>query len=236
MNIQVYGTHEEPLFKAKDIGDLLDIKNIRDAVATFNNKQRRDVGLTDAMGREQRTTFLTEQGLYKVIMRSRKKIAEAFQDWVCEVVEEIRKKGKFEIEEQLRMQLEAKEQLQKQLQEKEQELLQYKEKTYEEIEKTGHIYVIKTDGGIKVGKTKDIVQKRVKGLQTGNVDGKILADGRMRFLRLSFPKDLDFLKILVQYDLSKLNGLGLSFKRDPLDTESQVLIRHPRTNGSLRLG
>ena len=68
--------------------------------------------------------------------------------------------------EQLQMQLKAKE---LQLEEKEQELVRYKEKTYEEIQKTGHIYVIKTDGGYKVGKTKD-VNSRIKGLQTGNVN------------------------------------------------------------------
>ena len=32
--------------------------------------------------------MLTEQGLYKVLMKSRKPIAEKFQDWVCEVIEE----------------------------------------------------------------------------------------------------------------------------------------------------
>ena len=49
--------------------------------------------------------------------------------------------------------------------------------TYDEIEKTGHVYVLETDGGIKVGKTKDTVQKRIKNLQTGNVnDIKILYD------------------------------------------------------------
>ena len=47
---------------------------------------------------------------------------------------------------------------------------QIPEKTYEEIEKTGHLYVIQTDGGKKVGKTKDGVSKRIKGLQTGNVN------------------------------------------------------------------
>lgn len=126
LNIQVYGTVEEPLFKAKDIGDLLGIKNIRDTVSNFNSKQRRVV-LTDTLGGQQEVTFLTEQGLYKVLMRSRKKIAEQFQDWVCEVVEEIRRKGKYDLEEKLKQ--------------KEQELLAYKQKTYEEIQKTGHIYV-----------------------------------------------------------------------------------------------
>lgn len=165
LNITIYGTYEEPLFKAKDIGDFLEIRNIREVIKKFNKKQRCDVSLTDAIGREQVTTFLTEQGLYKVLMRSRKPIAEKFQDWVCEVIEEIRLKGKYDLEEKLQQ---AKIEYQQQLQAKELELVKYKEKTYEEIEKNGHVYVIKTDGGIKVGKTKDSVDKRMRGLQTGN--------------------------------------------------------------------
>jgi prophage antirepressor-like protein len=45
-------------------------------------------------------------------MKSRKKIAEEFQDWVCQVLEEIRTKGKYELENKLK--------------EKEQELLKYR--------------------------------------------------------------------------------------------------------------
>jgi prophage antirepressor-like protein len=59
LNIQVYGTYEEPLFKAKDIGDLLDIKNIRDTVSVFTSKQR-CVVLTD-----------TAYGQKEVIYRSK---------------------------------------------------------------------------------------------------------------------------------------------------------------------
>ena len=56
--------------------------------------------------------------------------------------------------------------------EQKKELNKYKEKVYEEVEKRGFVYVIKTDSYnfYKVGKTKDIVIKRVKGLQTGNVN------------------------------------------------------------------
>jgi prophage antirepressor-like protein len=171
LNITIYGTCEEPLFKAKDIGDLLEMSNIREVIKNFNERQK-VVSLTDTLGGQQNTTFLTEQGLYKVLMRSRKKIAEQFQDWVCEVVEEIRKKGKYDLEEKLK-------EHQQLLQVTQQELVKYKEKTYEEIEKTGHIYVIKTDaqGSYKVGKTKDAVNKRIRGLQTGNVDNiQVLLD------------------------------------------------------------
>ena len=107
LNIQLYGTYEEPLFKAKDIGNLLEISNIREVIKNFNSKQK-GVSLTDTPGGKQEVVFLTEQGLYKVLMRSRKKIAEQFQDWVCEVIEEIRLKGKYDLEEKIKEQLEQK--------------------------------------------------------------------------------------------------------------------------------
>ena len=83
-----------------------------------------------------------------------------------------------------------------QLQEKELELIKYKEKVYEEIEKTGHIYVIKTDGGTKVGKTKDAVKKRIKGLQTGNMnDIQVLLDFK--------TSNADLLERIVHYILDR---------------------------------
>ena len=68
-------------------------------------------------------TFLTEKGLYKVLFKSRKPIAEKFQNWVCEIIKEIRLKGVYD--------------LQKQLEQKNEEILEI-EKSYDskiEIEK-----------------------------------------------------------------------------------------------------
>mgnify|MGYP000029070680 FL=1 len=61
LDITIYGTYEEPLFKAKDIGQLLEMSNIREVIKNFNERQK-VVSLTDTLGREQNTTFLTEQG------------------------------------------------------------------------------------------------------------------------------------------------------------------------------
>ena len=36
LNIQVYGTYEEPLFKAKDIGELLGIEKIRKTIENLD--------------------------------------------------------------------------------------------------------------------------------------------------------------------------------------------------------
>jgi prophage antirepressor-like protein len=162
LNIQVYGTYEEPLFKAKDIGDLLGIKNIKDTINGMDDQckilKKAPVGNTDRCLEQ---LFLTEDGLYELLFISRKPIAKQFKVWVRNIIKEIRLNGKYDLEEKLK-------EHQQLLQVTQQELIKYKEKTYEEIEKSGHVYIIRTDGGYKVGKTKDI-NNRVKGLQTGNV-------------------------------------------------------------------
>jgi len=58
-DITIYGTFEEPLFKAKDIGELLGIKNIRDTVKDFDDTQRCVVSTDTAFGKKD-ITFLTE--------------------------------------------------------------------------------------------------------------------------------------------------------------------------------
>ena len=161
LNIQVYGTYEEQLFKAKDIGDLLGIKNIKDTINGMDDQckilKKAPVGNTDRCLEQ---LFLTEDGLYELLFISRKPIAKQFKVWVRNIIKEIRLKGKYDLEKKL-------EERNKQIEETAKELDLYKKKTYEEIEKTGHVYIIQTDGGYKVGKTKDI-NNRVKGLQTGN--------------------------------------------------------------------
>jgi prophage antirepressor-like protein len=176
LNITIYGTYEEPLFKAKDIGDLLGIKDVLSTVKDFDNDEK-GVGYYPTPGGIQQMVMLKEQGLYKVLMISRKPIAKQFQKWVFNIIKEIRLKGKYDLEEKLKEHQQLLQIKELEHQRTQQELVKYKEKTYEEIEKTGHIYVIKTDGGTKVGKTKDTVNKRIRGLQTGNVNNiEILLD------------------------------------------------------------
>jgi prophage antirepressor-like protein len=101
-NITIKGTYEKPLFRAIDIGEVLGIANIRTSIAEFKNDERYDVSVMDVMGRSQNTTFLTEKGLYKVLFKSRKPIAEQFQNWVCEVIQEIRLQGTYTLQHQLK--------------------------------------------------------------------------------------------------------------------------------------
>jgi prophage antirepressor-like protein len=99
--ILIKGTQLEPLFRASDIGEILEMGNIRTSINDFNDTEKVGVHTMDTTGRQQLITFLTEKGLYKVLFKSRKPIAEKFQNWVCDVIKEIRLTGKYTLEKQL---------------------------------------------------------------------------------------------------------------------------------------
>ena len=96
--VRVAGTSEQPLFCLADICRVLDLQ-----VTPTKNRLRQDgvslIKVIDSLGREQEATFINEQNLYKVIMRSDKPQAEPFQDWVCgEVLPSIRKTGSYSVQ------------------------------------------------------------------------------------------------------------------------------------------
>ena len=99
--VVIKGTKTDPLFRASDIGIILEINNIRMSIIDFDESEKRAVSSTDSTGRMQDVTFLTEKGLYKVLFRSRKPIAQRFQNWVCEVIKEIRINGLYELQKEL---------------------------------------------------------------------------------------------------------------------------------------
>lgn len=52
--------------------------------------------VSDALGRRQKMLVVNENGIYKAIFKSRKPEAEAFQDWVCDILKLIRKQSGLE--------------------------------------------------------------------------------------------------------------------------------------------
>ena len=98
--IIIKGTPDKPLFRASDIGIVLEISQIRSVIRDFNETEK-VVHSMHTHGGTQEVTFLTAKGLYKVLFKSRKPIAEQFQNWVCDVIEEIRLTGKYDLEKQL---------------------------------------------------------------------------------------------------------------------------------------
>ena len=96
ITINIQGTIDDPLFQANQIGELLGISNIRDTTKNFDDDEK-VVDNTYTLGGLQKTTFLTELGLYRLLGMSRKPIARTFQKWICNTIKEIRINGKYEL-------------------------------------------------------------------------------------------------------------------------------------------
>ena len=105
--IIIKGTVTDPLFRASDVGVVLEISNIRTSIMDFDESEK-VVHSMNTLGGTQDVTFLTEKGLYKVLFRSRKPIAQKFQNWVCEVIKEIRLTGVYKMQTEINKAIEEK--------------------------------------------------------------------------------------------------------------------------------
>lgn len=102
--VEVIELNGQPLFNAKDVGAVLGMKDSAIGMATAKMSDKQVVKLTNSKTniigfRKLHNTgenFLTESGVYKLIMRSNKPDAEKFQDWIAEeVLPSIRKNGGY---------------------------------------------------------------------------------------------------------------------------------------------
>lgn len=84
--------NSEPMFCLADVCKALDIKNATDVAKRLDDDERTRLNL----GRQGETNFVTESGLYAVILRSDKPNAKKFRKWVTsEVLPSIRKNGGY---------------------------------------------------------------------------------------------------------------------------------------------
>jgi prophage antirepressor-like protein len=95
-DFRIYGDYENPLFLAKDVAEWIEysesnVSKLVDLVAD-NEKVRNNV---TSLGGQQEAWFLTEDGLYEVLMQSRKPIAKQFKSQVKEILRSIRKHGAY---------------------------------------------------------------------------------------------------------------------------------------------
>lgn len=87
----------EPWFCLADVCRILELR-VDGVMPRLREGGYNRIVVTDALGRNQETTFVNEQNLYRVIMRSDKPKAEPFQDWVCgEILPSIRKTGQYSV-------------------------------------------------------------------------------------------------------------------------------------------
>lgn len=94
-SVRVIRVDGEPWFVAKDVCEVLEIANSRDAVARLDDDERSVVS-TDTPGGMQKLQAVNESGLYALVLGSRKPEAKAFKRWIThEVLPAIRTTGHY---------------------------------------------------------------------------------------------------------------------------------------------
>lgn len=95
-DFKIYGTKEEPLFLAKDVANWIEYDSNK--VGQMIKNVDADEFKTSPIyysGQIRNMYFLTEDGLYEVLMQSRKPIAKQFKKKVKEILKQIRKTGGY---------------------------------------------------------------------------------------------------------------------------------------------
>lgn len=86
----------EPLFCLLDLCNSLGLSNNRKVKSQLDDDVTLSYPIFDSLGREQEATFVTEAGMYTVILRSDSPNAKQMQRWVTsEVLPSIRKHGAY---------------------------------------------------------------------------------------------------------------------------------------------
>ena len=93
--LTVYGDAENPLFLAKDVAQWIEHSNQRMMLHGIDEEEKRCVNNPYASSGQQEQWFLTESGLYEVLMLSRKPIAKQFKKEVKKILHEIRTNGGY---------------------------------------------------------------------------------------------------------------------------------------------
>ena len=98
--LRIYGDFENPLFKADEVAKWIEHSNVSKMLESIddNEKIKLEIGtLTNGYS----AWFLTEDGLYEVLMQSRKPIAKKFKKKVKEILKSVRKHGMYATDELL---------------------------------------------------------------------------------------------------------------------------------------
>ena len=94
---RVYGDIENPLFLAKDVAEWIEHSNPRMMLQKIDEDEK-VVNNVYTLGGNQEAWFLNEDGLYEVLMQSRKPIAKQFKKEVKKILKQIRLTGGVVIE------------------------------------------------------------------------------------------------------------------------------------------
>lgn len=88
----MYGTIENPLFLARDVAEWIGHKDVSTMARTVDNDEKLNQTLF-VSGQNREVTLFTEDGLYEVLMQSRKPIAKSFKKEIKKVLKQMRLTG-----------------------------------------------------------------------------------------------------------------------------------------------
>ena len=100
--LNIYGTTEEPLFLAVEVAKMIDysVGNTGWMLNTVDEDEKLTLEILRA-GQRRQMWFLTEDGLYEVLMQSRKPIARRFKRAIKDILKDLRLSGKADFEDWL---------------------------------------------------------------------------------------------------------------------------------------
>ena len=159
-------------FQFISIAKLLNYKSKKDAlkdnVSKENKRRLKDIKIIFKNNDHPNTIYINESGLYNFLISSRMKKAKEFQLWLInEVLPNIRKYGKYEVNKKLKLKLKN---LNKKIKllEKQNETLK-KNMTKNKYPKGMYIYILEDEKLFKIGYTNDL-QKRINNYNIGKAN------------------------------------------------------------------
>lgn len=105
-NFKVYGDIENPLFLAKDVAEWIDYafkdarkihRDVSKMLQSIDEDEKLKAKISGEDCSPQEMWFVTEDGLYEILMLSRKPIAKQFKKEVKKILKELRLNGKVEL-------------------------------------------------------------------------------------------------------------------------------------------
>ena len=104
--IDVYGNAENPLFLAKDVAAWIEHSDVSMMMRNVDEEEK-VTNIVCTHGGNQNAWFLTEDGLYEVLMQSRKPQAKQFKKGVKEILKSIRRTGCYSVTNVIKDRVEA---------------------------------------------------------------------------------------------------------------------------------
>ena len=97
---KMYGTVTSPLFLARDVAKWIEHSNVTVMIRNLDDNEKVVISLPpkhclEGLQGNTEYTFLTENGLYEVLMQSRKPLAKKFKDEVKHILKQIRLTGGY---------------------------------------------------------------------------------------------------------------------------------------------